>query len=44
MEVAASVRQRRDAAVALMMAMGRTMVEDQDAKGLEGFLSNPIFG
>jgi phage terminase large subunit-like protein len=33
-----------DAAVALMMAVGRAMVEDEQAKGLEGFLSNPIFG
>ena len=36
--------QKIDAAVALMMAMGRTMIEDEDAKGLEGFLTNPIFG
>jgi phage terminase large subunit-like protein len=36
--------QKIDAAVALMMAMGRAMVEDEDAKGLEGFLTNPIFG
>jgi hypothetical protein len=36
--------QKIDAAVALMMAMGRAMIEDEDAKGLEGFLTNPIFG
>jgi phage terminase large subunit-like protein len=36
--------QKIDAAVALMMAIGRAMIEDEDAKGLEGFLSNPIFG
>jgi phage terminase large subunit-like protein len=36
--------QKIDAAVALMMAMGRAMVEDEQAKGLDGFLSNPIFG
>ena len=36
--------QKIDAAVALMMAMGRAMVEDEDAKGLEGFLTNPIIG
>jgi phage terminase large subunit-like protein len=36
--------QKIDAAVALMMAMGRAMVEDEDPKGLEGFLTNPIFG
>jgi phage terminase large subunit-like protein len=36
--------QKIDAAVALMMAMGRAMIEDEDAKGLEGFLANPIFG
>jgi phage terminase large subunit-like protein len=28
--------QKIDAAVALMMAMGRAMIEDEDAKGLEG--------
>ena len=33
-----------DAAVALMMAIGRAMVEDEQAKGLDGFLANPIFG
>jgi hypothetical protein len=32
------------AAVALIMAIGRAMVEDEEAKGLEGFLTNPIFG
>ncbi|MGB8823098.1 MAG: hypothetical protein WCD25_06865 [Pseudolabrys sp.] len=31
-----------DAAVALMMAFGRAMIEDADAKGLEDFLTNPI--
>ena len=36
--------QKIDAAVALMMAMGRAMVEDEQAKGLKGFLANPIFG
>ena len=36
--------QKIDAAVALMMAMGRAMIEDEDAKGLEGFLTSPIFG
>jgi phage terminase large subunit-like protein len=36
--------QKIDAAVALMMAIGRAMVEDEQAKGLEGFLTNPIFG
>jgi phage terminase large subunit-like protein len=36
--------QKIDAAVALMMAIGRAMVEDERAKGLDGFLSNPIFG
>jgi phage terminase large subunit-like protein len=34
--------QKIDAAVALMMAMGRAMTEDEDAKGLNEFLSNPI--
>ena len=34
----------RHAAVALIMAIGRAMVEDEEAKGLEGFLTNPIFG
>ena len=33
-----------DAAVALMMALGRAMIEDEQAKGVEGFLSSPIFG
>ena len=41
---AADRSQKIDAAVALMMAMGRAMIEDEDAKGLEGFLTNPIFG
>jgi len=27
-----------------MMAVGRAMVEDEQAKGLDGFLANPIFG
>jgi hypothetical protein len=27
-----------------MMAIGHAMIEDEDAKGLEGFLTNPIFG
>jgi hypothetical protein len=36
--------QKIDAAVALMTAIGRALVEDEDAKGLEGFLTNPIFG
>ncbi len=36
--------QKIDAAVALMMAVGRAMIEDEEAKGLEGFLTNPIFG
>ena len=36
--------QKIDAAVALIMAIGRAVVEDQEAKGLEGFLTNPIFG
>jgi phage terminase large subunit-like protein len=36
--------QKIDAAVALMMAIGRAMVEDEQSKGLDGFLSNPIFG
>jgi phage terminase large subunit-like protein len=36
--------QKIDAAVALMMAIGRAMVEDEDAEELEGFLTDPIFG
>jgi phage terminase large subunit-like protein len=36
--------QEIDAAVALLMAIGRAMIEDADAKGLEGFLTHPIFG
>jgi phage terminase large subunit-like protein len=36
--------QKIDAAVAVMMALSRAMVEDEEAKGLEGFLDNPIFG
>jgi hypothetical protein len=34
--------QKIDAAVSLMMAMGRAMIVDEDAKGLEGFLANLI--
>ena len=34
--------QKIDAAVALMMAMGRAMVEDEDQAGLNGFLESPI--
>ena len=30
------------AAVALMMAIGRAMVEDENQAGLNGFLANPI--
>jgi hypothetical protein len=30
--------------VALMMAIGRAMVEDEEVKGLDGFLTSPIFG
>jgi phage terminase large subunit-like protein len=36
--------QKIDAAIALIMAVGRAMVEDEQAKGLDGFLANPIFG
>jgi phage terminase large subunit-like protein len=36
--------QKIDAAVALMMAIDRALVEDEDAKELEGSLTNPIFG
>ena len=36
--------QNTDATVALMMAIGRAIVEDERAKGLEGFFSNPIVG
>ena len=32
--------QKIDAAVALMMSIGRAMVEDKQAKGLDGFLAN----
>jgi phage terminase large subunit-like protein len=35
--------QKIDVAVALMMAVGRIMVENEQAKGLERFLSDPIF-
>jgi len=31
-----------DAAVAMMMAMGRAMTEDEDQASLELFLANPI--
>jgi phage terminase large subunit-like protein len=34
--------QKIDAAVALMMAIGRAMSEDDKAAGLDGFLANPI--
>ncbi len=34
--------QKIDAAVAPTMAIGRTMVEDENQAGLNGFLSNPI--
>jgi phage terminase large subunit-like protein len=34
--------QKIDAAVALMMATGRAMVEDKNQAGLNGFLMNPI--
>jgi phage terminase large subunit-like protein len=34
--------QKIDAAVVLLMAIGRAMVVDEEAQGLEGFLSNPI--
>jgi phage terminase large subunit-like protein len=36
--------QKIDAAVALMVGIGRAMVEDEQAKRLERFLTNPIFG
>jgi phage terminase large subunit-like protein len=36
--------QKTDAAVALMIAIGRAMVEDEERKGLDCFLANPIFG
>ena len=35
--------QKIDAAVALMMAIGRAMTEDENARGLGSFLSDPIF-
>ena len=35
--------QKIHAAVALTMAIGRAMIEYGDAKGLEGFLTNPIW-
>jgi len=34
--------QKIDAAIALMMAVGRAMVEDESQAGLNGFLENPI--
>ena len=34
--------QEIDAAIALMMAIGRAMTEDQNDKNLDGFLSNPL--
>jgi len=34
--------QKIDAAVALMMAIGRAMVVDEEARGLESFLTRPI--
>ncbi len=34
--------QKIDAAVALMMAVGRAMAEDTDESGLEDFLRNPV--
>jgi phage terminase large subunit-like protein len=36
--------QKIDAAMALIMAIGRAVVEDEQTKGLDGFLANPIFG
>jgi phage terminase large subunit-like protein len=35
------IDQKIDAAVALMMAVGRAMAEDKDA-GIDGFLANPL--
>ena len=34
--------QKIDAAVAMMMAIGRAMVVDEEARGLESFLTRPI--
>lgn len=34
--------QKIDAAVALMMAVGRAMTVDEDQAGLDGFLANPL--
>jgi len=34
--------QKIDGAVALMMAVGRAMTEDQNLKNLDGYLSNPL--
>ena len=34
--------QKIDAAVALMMAIGRSMLEDENQAGLKRFLSDPI--
>jgi phage terminase large subunit-like protein len=36
--------QKIDAAVVVMMAVGRAMVEDEQAQGPKGLLSNPMFG
>jgi hypothetical protein len=36
--------QKINTAVAFLMGIDRAMIEDEDAKGLEGFLTNPIFG
>ncbi len=35
--------QKIDAAVALLMAVGRAMADDGSAAGLEGFLAGPLF-
>lgn len=37
-----SENRKIDAAVALMMAVGRATVEDENQAGLNGFLANPI--
>ena len=34
--------QKIDAAIALMMTIGRAMTEDQNSRNLDGFLSNPL--
>jgi len=36
-----SAEQKIDAAVALMMAIDRTMVVDEEARGLEAVITNP---